>query len=136
MTAHNEKFPWESYYKNYDFFEERMLNHHQVISCEEISPGNYKIKRKNGKELRIFICECYSYGVSEYLETINEIGPIDAVIINSQWCGYTPDVKFHCRDQMVGIFRIGEFMGALRKSDFWNYLTEEQEHYYRESGWL
>ena len=30
MPAENEEFPWLSYYKNYDYFEEIIKNHNKI----------------------------------------------------------------------------------------------------------
>src|SRR3546814_1248291 len=34
------------------------------------------------------ICECYAFGVADYIETTGKLGHLDLVIINSAWCGY------------------------------------------------
>lgn len=125
MGAYSDQFPWPSFYGNYNFFESRMVNHDRVASLEVESAGVYVVKRVDGSSLRVFICECYSYGVAEYLETVQNIGEVDAVVINSSWCGYTGDVKSFCRDKKVGVFDIGEFMGALSWKKFWEYYVEK-----------
>jgi len=83
-----------------------------------------------GDTLRVFICECYAFGVAEYLETAERLGNIDVVIINSAWCGYSLDAKLYCRNVNVGLFKIGEFMSALYLNDHWLHLTEEQKEYF------
>jgi hypothetical protein len=136
MAAHNETFPWTSYYGHYNYFEEQMKYHRKVTSLTPEDNGAYELTRTQGDTLRVFICECYAFGVAEYMETIEQLGKIDAVIINSAWCGYTPDCKRHCRDSKVGIFKIGEFMSALHRDDYWRYLTEAEEEYFKKQGWL
>ncbi|HRM73450.1 MAG TPA: hypothetical protein PLI13_01895, partial [Paracoccus sp. (in: a-proteobacteria)] len=92
--------------------------------------GLYELTRTQGDTLRVFICECYAFGVAEYMEVVKSLGHIDVVIINSAWCGYAPDAKFHCREANVGLFKIGELMGALCRDDYWRYLTEDQKESY------
>src|SRR3546814_12029570 len=41
-----------------------------------------------GDVLRLFICECYAFGVADYIETTGKLGHLDLVIINSAWCGH------------------------------------------------
>ena len=135
MSALNDDFPWTSHYGHYKFFEKRMDEHGQVLSCKEEASGIYTLTRKRGHPLRIFICECYSFGVAEYMEVVDKIGKIDVVIINSIWCGYTWEAKLHCRKLKVGLFMIGEFMAALNRDDYWNYLTDEQKEDSKEKGW-
>jgi hypothetical protein len=136
MPSRNENFPWTSHYGHYKYFEARMAAHDKVISTTPHGNGIYKLDLVHGDTLRIFICECYAFGVAEYMETDQEIGPIDAVIINSAWCGYTPDAKRHCRDMSVGLFTIGEFMRAINKKEYWTYLTDEEKEYFENQGWL
>lgn len=124
MTAHNPNFPWLSYYGHYEFFEMRMFEHSKVESLEKINIGLYKITIKSGKTLRVFICECYAYGMAEFVETTEKYGKVDAVIISSNWCGYTLDVKYNCMHKEIGIFDIGGFMGAINKVRFWEHMTD------------
>ena len=136
MTAYSDKFPWSNYYGNFQFFEDRMRSHDGVMSLERCGEGLYVLVRRNGEVIKVFICECYAFGVAEYMETISHLGPLNAIIINSEWCGYTYDVKRHCREQMVGIFKIVAFMAALNRDNFWDYLTQSEVEYFRKNGWL
>lgn len=129
MPAPNDSFPWLSYYGNYRFFVERMLTHSKVTDVRNTGEGLYEIDLKDGRTLVVFICECYSFGLAEYLESVEKLGRLDAIVINSNWCCYTMDVKLHCKDQKVGIFDIKGFMAALNLNNYWEYLTqEEKEH--------
>lgn len=136
MSAHSETFPWPSYYGHYNFFEARMNQHDKVVSLEARGGGLYDLTRTQGDTLHVFICECYAFGVAEYMEVVENLGHIDVVIINSAWCGYTPDAKFHCREANVGLFKIVELMRALYRDDYWRYLTDDQKEYYKKQGWL
>lgn len=136
MAAHNKTFPWASYYEDYKYFEENMKKHGSVLSMTPCGDGLYEIKRTKGDVLRVFICECYAFGVAEYMETVERLGPVDVVVINSMWCGYTPEAKWYCRDSNVGLFKIGEFMGALRHDHYWRYLTNDEEEDFKKKGWL
>ena len=136
MAARNEAFPWTSHYGHYRYFEERMALHRRVVSLKPQADGVYELARTQGDTLRIFICECYAFGVAQYIETVDQLGEINAVIINSAWCGYAPAAKRHCRDSNVGLFKINELMGALHKADYWLYLTDAEKEYFEKQGWL
>lgn len=136
MPAHNEEFPWMSYYGNYKFFEDRMRTHNKVHNIQNVGDGLYEIDLGEGKIKRVFICECYSFGMAEYYESEEKIGSIDAVIINSNWCGYTNEAKRYCLEHGVGLFDISGFMAALNKENFWEYLTEQEKEYFKRYGWL
>ncbi len=136
MSAYSDTFPWPSHYGHYNYFETQMKAHGKIFSLTAQGGGVYDLVRTQGDTLRVFICECYAFGVAEYMETVERLGHIDVVIINSTWCGYTPDAKFHCRESNVGLFKISEFMGALHRKDYWLYLTNDQKEYYKKLGWL
>lgn len=135
MPAQNDNFPWMSYYKNYNFFEDRMNGHSKVRTSTKLNSSLYKIELLNGKELTIFICECYSFGTAEYVETCDNYGHIDAVVISSNWCGYDLELKRDCMNDEVGIFDVGGFMAAINKNDFWTYLTSYEKDKFKEYGW-
>lgn len=136
MAAFSENFPWANCYGNYNFFEQRMHEHTKVKSSVAIDSGLYNIQLIDGRNLRIFICECYSFGTAEYIESCQNYGTLDAVIISSLWCGYTMDVKHYCRGKKVGIYTISGFMAAINKNDFWAYLTSSERDYFEKNGWL
>lgn len=136
MTAHSTTFPWPSHYRHFNYFEAQMKKHGKVASLTAHGSGVYDLTRIQGDTLRIFICECYAFGVAEYMETIENLGHVEVVIINSAWCGYTPDAKLHCRESNVGLFKIGDFMGALHSDDYWQYLTEVEKENFKKQGWL
>lgn len=136
MPAQNNEFPWMSYYGHYRFFEDRMLSHNKVYSIQNIGEGLYEIDLGAGRVIKVFICECYSFGLAEYYEAVEKLGEIQSVIINSNWCGYTIDAKRYCREHGIGLFSIGEFMAALNMKNFWEYLTKQEIEYFKEKGWL
>lgn len=113
-----------------------MENHNQVTILKSAGSGIYLLTRKKGDTLRIFVCECYAFGVAEYMEVIDKLGHVDVVIITSVWCGYSEEANQHCRDERVGLFNIGEFMGALHRDDYWMYLTESEEEKLKKQGQL
>lgn len=126
MPAANKDFPWLSHYGNYKFFESRMKEHAGVAEIKSVGTGVYEILRASGDVLKIFICECYCYGVAEYLESQEKLGSLNTVIINSNWCGYTQEAKNYCKDKKVGLFSIAQFMGAINQTDFWNYMDKDE----------
>lgn len=135
MPARNETFPWTSYYGHYNYFEEIMSSHGKIKSIASEGSGIYNLVRSSGDGIRVFICECYAFGVAEYMETVEKVGRVNAVIINSAWCGYSTDAKRHCRDSKVGLFSIGEFMGALHRDDYWRFLTDAEKEHFKAHGW-
>lgn len=58
-----------SYYRNYNVFKRNIATHSKVLDVKEIDASNglYQIVQED-RILKIFICECYSFGVAEYEE--------------------------------------------------------------------
>jgi len=94
----------------------------------------YEIDHVDGRTLIVFICDCYSFGIAEYYESVETLGDLNAVIINSNWCGYTMEAKFYCQEHDIGLFGIKGFMTALNLRNYWEYLTEEEKEYLKENG--
>jgi hypothetical protein len=127
MAARSDRFPWPSHYGHFRYFEARMKSHSRVAGFTAVGDGVYDITRDNGGVLRVFVCECYAFGVAELLEVQEQLGSVNAVIINSAWCGYTKAAREHGRAEKIGLFTIAEFMGALGRQDFWNYETPSEK---------
>jgi hypothetical protein len=136
VPAHSEAFPWPSYYGHFDFFEQRMRSHTRVRQLEALGDGRYQLTKTDGTILNIFICECYSFGAAEYLETTAKLGRLDVIIVSSNWCGYTDEIKVQCRGENVGLFKIRDFMASLNLRNFWIYLDEDEEKRLKDRGLL
>jgi hypothetical protein len=134
MAANSESFPWPNHYGQFQFFESRMQVHDRVRHLTVMENGIYELTKDTGQTIRVFICECYVFGIAEYLEVVERLGRVDAVVIDSVWCGYTGQAKAHCRAQKVGLFKIGEFMGALNQDDFWEYVPPEKQEKIKKVG--
>jgi hypothetical protein len=111
-----------------------MTKHDRVERLVSYGNGLYNLSRKDGDTLRVFICECYAFGVAEYMETVERLGRLDAIIINSAWCDYSFEAKLHCREECVGLFKIKDFMAALNMRKYWLYLNKDEKEYLRKTG--
>lgn len=136
MPAHSNAYPWPPYYGHFDFFETRMRQHRRISTVKKVDDNTYELQVFPEPKLRVFICECYSFGIAEYAEVIGKIGKVDVIVINSNWCGYTLDAKRACRGDKVGLFSIGDLMAALNKPDITGYLNVSEEKTFKEKGWL
>ncbi len=136
MPAHNENFPWMSYYGNYNFFASRMKEHHKVSEIRKVNECVYEIVRGNKDLIKVFACECYIFGLAELYETQQNIEALNAIVINGNWCSYTDEAKLHGRREKIGIFNIAGFMASIQMQDFWNYLTTEERKLYEAKGLL
>jgi len=124
MPAHNSEFPWLSYYKNYNFFEQRMREHSKVSGLKPINTGLYEMTLTSSSVLKVFICECYAFDDAAYHELIANYGKVDAVVISSNWCGYNFETKLERMREKVGVFDMRGLMAAINKPNYWEYMTE------------
>lgn len=86
MPEPDKAFPWPPYYGHFQFFEKKMQSHSQVTNLKALGNGLYEMTTKNGDTLRVFACECYSFGAAEYIEASQALGHLDVILINSNWC--------------------------------------------------
>lgn len=131
MPAANEEFPWLSYYENYDYFEQMVKKHNKIKSIQNIDIGLYEITLARNKKLRLFICDCYSFGMAEYYETIGNFGDLDIIVIGSLWCSYTMDLKSYCMSNKIGLFKPKDFMAAIHNKQYWEYMNESEQDYFK-----
>jgi hypothetical protein len=136
MSEESSGFPWPPYYGHFNFFEARMRGHSRIKSIKAAQAGVYDLTLTTDSSIRVFVCECYSFGVAEYVEVMRKLGQLDAIVINSAWCGYTWDAKHTTRGDKVGLYKIGDFMAALNKPHIWDYLNESEKERFAKQGWL
>lgn len=136
MPAHSNEFPWPSYYGHFKFFEEKIKYHSAVKSLSGGEGGVYVVGRHIGDDLRVFVCDCYSFGYAEFIDTVTRLGGVDAIVVNSTWCGYTMDAKKAAYERRIGVFRLRDFMASLNKRDVWTYLDERDSELFEKNGWL
>jgi len=89
----------------------------------------FDVDLKDGRSLRVFATNTYFF--TEYtFEQVMAIDPaVDAIICSNPYGGYTLEAKALCINHKIGLFRLKEFMGAIRKDgdEFLNYLLQEEK---------
>lgn len=105
---------------------DRFLNYHeQIIKFKQLNDAIFLIDLYDGRTLKVFLTHTYIF--TEYsLEKILIMDPsVDAIICTNPTIGYSLSAKELCINAGIGLFMIGEFMGAITKTgkDYLNYLT-------------
>jgi hypothetical protein len=77
------------------------------------SPQVLTVKRKNKRNLRVHLTNTYIVGDADAHEILSEDPDVEAIVTMSQWNGYTDSAKASCKDRGVGLFKFGEFLGAV-----------------------
>lgn len=111
------------------FIERFLANHSFIDRMEKLNIAMFDVDLKDGRSLRIFATNTYFF--TEYtFDQIMAIDPaIDAIICSCPYASYTLDAKAMCIEHQIGLFKLKEFMGAIRKKgdDFLNYLLGEDK---------
>jgi hypothetical protein len=110
------------------FIENFLANHSFINRMEKLNIAMFDVELKDGRSLRVFATNTYFF--TEYtFEKIMTVDPaIDAIICSNPYGSYTWEVKALCIDRKIGLFKLREFMGAIRKDgdEFLNYLLQEE----------
>jgi hypothetical protein len=82
----------------------------------------------DGRELKVFVTNTYCF-TSYTLDRVLEIDPaVDAILCSSPAGSYSEEAKIACIERGIGLFNLGEFMGAIssKGEEFLNYLLKSQ----------
>ena len=104
-------------YNQIKTFIERFLgDHEQIASIQELNRSTMLVDLKGGRSLKVFVTNTYYF--TEYtLDRVLELDPgVDAIICSSPAGQYSTSAKRQCIDSGIGLFMLGEFMGAIRHS--------------------
>ncbi len=114
------------------FFIKTISGRDDVIHVDKINEITYMIVRDKGKKsLKVFLTNIYIVSLVDVIEIMSEVENIDAIITMSAWNGYSDKAKEHAKNNNVGLFKFGEFMGAMRYSGnrFLDYVPPEKRRY-------
>lgn len=93
----------------------RFLNDHGAIArLQELNRATMVVDLNDGRSLRVFVTNTY-YFTNHTLDRVLEIDPsVDAIICSCPAGEYVESAKAECIQQGIGLFMLGEFMGAIR----------------------
>ena len=113
-------------------FIDRFLHEHSTIAkLEELNRSTMLVELNCGKTLKVFVTNTY-YFTDYTLDRVLEVDPaIDAIICSSPVNQSSPSAKLQCIEKGIGLFMLGEFMGAIRQTGehYLNFLLHsDKEH--------
>ncbi|WP_256679920.1 nucleotidyltransferase domain-containing protein [Pseudomonas sp. Q1] len=105
---------------------DKFLSSHKFINnLEELNKSTMIVDLQDGRSLKVFVTHTYYF--TEYtLDRVVEVDPaIDAILCSCPYSSYTNSAKRLCIERGVGLFKLAEFMGAVRLTGekYLNYLT-------------
>ncbi len=112
-------------YNTLNYFKSVMNNHDKVSEFKYIDEQYYEIIRTFHEPIFLYITNLYTVGITDCRQFIDEHPTINCIVTLSNWNGYTEEAKEFTKRKSIGLFILNEFMGALHKNDFWNYVKKD-----------
>ncbi|QEL13861.1 hypothetical protein PX52LOC_00719 [Limnoglobus roseus] len=103
------------------FFESAMNKHGAVTECVEVSSQFYRIERKKGGTLYVYLTGMYVVGSMDYYEIHRDYPLLTTIVLAGQWQNIAPDAKDEAAKRQVGVFKVKGFMGCLNRRDHWKF---------------
>ena len=114
-------------YNTIKTFVERFLSSHNAIeNLQELNRGTMLVRLRDGRTLKVFVTNTY-YFTDYTLDRVLEVDPaINAIICSSPAGQYSDSAKSECIERGIGLFMLGEFMGAIHQSgdQYLNFLLK------------
>lgn len=108
------------------FVDKFLSDHSAIASLQELNRGTMLVELRDGRTLKTFVTNTY-YFTDYTLDRVLEVDPaVDVIICSSPAGNYSDSAKQQCIDQGIGLFMLGEFMGAIHhKGDkYLNFLLK------------
>jgi hypothetical protein len=111
------------------YIDRFLSSHSDIGGLQELNRGTMLVELRNGKSLKVFVTNTYYF--TEYtLERVLEVDPaVDAIICSCPAGGYSESAKRQCIETDIGLFMLGEFMGAIRHrgEQYLNFLLRSEK---------
>jgi hypothetical protein len=107
---------WNVSYSSITFFENALRGHSKVKSFRRTDDIVFEIELENGQEIKALLVNEYTLGLAAILRAQREFPGIEYVVTCADWNGYTFEAKEYGKENDLGVFTAGEFLGALNWS--------------------
>lgn len=98
------------------FVEQFLSDHSAIASLQELNRGTMFVELRDGRKLKVFVTNTY-YFTDYTLDRVLEVDPaVNAIICSSPAGQYSDSAKKLCIERGIGLFMLGEFMGAINQS--------------------
>jgi hypothetical protein len=112
------------YYKDIQFVQMKLQSHDRVVGFERVGNSDQllAVTRTFADTLHVWLSDVYTLGEAEYLFLREQTPEINCIVSVSGYDRYTGEAKEQAVRDHVGLFKIGEFLGALNVKEFWTYV--------------
>lgn len=119
-------------YNTVKTFIERFLSNHRAIkNLQELNRGTMLVELQDNRILKVFVTNTY-YFTDYTLDRVLEVDPaVDVIICSSPAGQYSASAKQQCIEHGIGLFMLGEFMGAINFSgeQYLNFLLKAERDF-------
>lgn len=84
-----------------------------VASTTQIDEHRFLVERPEKPKLNLFLTNVYIVGRADVIEILATAPNTNAIVTMSAWNSYSHDAKSYAKEQGVGLFKFGEFLGAV-----------------------
>lgn len=113
------------------FIDQFLSTHNFIDGLLELNRATMLVDLRDGRSLKVFVTNTYYF--TEYtFDKIMAIDPtINAIICSCPAGTYSDSAKRLSIESGIGLFMLGEFMGAIRNKgeDYLNYLPKSERQY-------
>ena len=116
---------WDVSYSAISFIERALGTHAKVASFKRSRDIVFDIKLTSGSAIKMLLVNEYTLGLAAIHRALTEFPGVEYIVTCANWNGYTREAKEYGRQNDLGIFVIGEFVGSL-------YWTEPKKYYQKD----
>lgn len=109
------------------FFLGVLYRHTKVREVNQISAQLVDVIRHDGSKIRVYLTDLYTVGVADYINIMTNHRDVNCVVSVSNYNSFSQGAKNLAITSEVGLFEIGEFMGAIHHYDYWNYPNNQKD---------
>lgn len=122
--SHND---WGVSYSSISFVEKVLGGHKKVKSFERINDIQFSITLSNLQDIEMLLVNEYCLGLATIHRALDEFPGIEFIVTSANWNGYTKDAKEYGIQNDLGVFNIGEFIGALSSASPKDYYQKDAD---------
>jgi hypothetical protein len=109
----SERNKWDVSYGLIRSFEDALRGHDKVEEFERVRDILFRLTLYDYTETYVLLLDEYTLGLAALLKALSEFPEAKFIANGANWNGYTEEAKQHGRDNDIGVFVMGEFLGAL-----------------------
>jgi hypothetical protein len=126
---------WNVSYSAISFLERALQGHKKVKSFERTQDIVFNIELNTGSHIKAVLVNEYSLGLAAVHKALQEFPGVEYIVTCANWNGYTHQAKTYGEENDLGIFVVGEFLGALHWTNPKKYVQKDKDgnpiYYYK-----